>query len=75
MSTMGVRWVCQHLGLSERAPYEWVAGRHPPSPRIAVQIVRLSEGRVTFSDIYNPMVPPASCSSPTGEIEKPEVDP
>ncbi|MEK7823986.1 MAG: hypothetical protein AAB290_02950 [Candidatus Eisenbacteria bacterium] len=33
--------------------YQWLAGTHEPRPAHARQIVRLSRGAVSFSDVYS----------------------
>ncbi len=38
--------------VTRTAVYNWIGGRHAPRPDCAVQITRLSEGRVSLADIY-----------------------
>lgn len=38
--------------VSPSAIYKWIAGRHPPEPKHAVEVVRISGGQVSMDDIY-----------------------
>ncbi len=52
LSTLGDQTAAKLLGISERAARSYRTGMRLPRPRMAVQIVRRSNGKITLTDIY-----------------------
>ena len=57
VQAFGVRNVCEALysyglPIGRETVYHWMAGRAVPNPRKAMALIKISEGKLTFDDIY-----------------------
>lgn len=52
VSSYGTRRLAVTLGVTSTTIRHWVAGRCPPRPRHAAEVLKLAHGRLTYSDIY-----------------------
>lgn len=53
-------------------PYKWLEGRHPPSDFYAIAMIEISEGRLTFQDIYGHRAALGKMPHPKGLVPRAE---
>ena len=53
LSAIGDKTAAELFGVSERRIRSWRYGQRKPRPQTAVEIIRASNGRVTWAGIYH----------------------
>lgn len=54
-------------------PYDWLEGRHPPSDFYAIAMIEISQGRLTFQDIYGHRAALGKMPAPKGFAPRVEL--